>query len=744
MNILNEMIGSALVQRIGWVLLHSLWQGALIGAVFATSRFFLRRYSANARYAVACLLFSLLLAAPVITFLLKGPRPSPAFFPAPVPVVGRFSTAQIFTPGSTSASSLSALQFSVGVLSQMAPWLAMFWLAGTAYFIFRLARSWWWVGKLRTRDNEPLDTVWIEKLNALRERLGISRPVRLLKSALVEVPTVIGWLRPMILLPASSLTGLSPEQLEAVLAHELAHVRRLDYLVNAFQCVVETLMFYHPVVWWISHHVREERENCCDDLVVEVCGDRLNYARALTVLETIRVESPRLAFAATGGSLVNRIRRLLGTRADDRPASTRELSGLVLVVIGFLLIALGTCQHLMPDRYVAAVRIKVERDISAIEGMVEPNSSLRSYDPYFIQTEFEVIQSEVVLRPVIEELGLAKVWRDKYAGGKIFGTAEALETLKRRLELRPVRNTSLMEIRVFGDSPKEAAKIANQIVESYRQHRLQLSLDLMTAGIKALEERAADHGKKIKAAQEEVDLLRKELNILDSDPTSLSPRPVTDVELLRQIRTQWIYLEGIQNQQESQLTNLMKLTREQLREAVQVALDKPDATLVALLGELNSSEQKVRQLELAMTADHPDAVRARREVEDLNRKIDSHVDGILLGLQNRLDATKAQEEGISRRLAEATSRNSTDAEGSRRYYEAKKRLAELFGFRTQLNLKIASQLTELMLPRKAMVTIVDAAVPPSRPMAPNRTAATVLIALGILLDVIGIRWLRKG
>src|SRR5438132_1108681 len=160
-------------------------------------------------------------------------------------------------------------------------------LAGGAYwggFWIRLTRGCWWVRRLRIRDNEPVDPAWLETLNELRRRLEISRPVRLLKSALVEVPTVIGWLRPVILLPAASLTGLTPSQLEAILAHELAHVRRLDYVVGAFQCLVETLMFYHPAVWWISRCVREERENCCDDLVVKVCGDRLAYARALATL----------------------------------------------------------------------------------------------------------------------------------------------------------------------------------------------------------------------------------------------------------------------------------------------------------------------------------------------------------------------------------------------------------------------------------------------------------------------------
>ena len=146
-----------------------------------------------------------------------------------------------------------------------------------------------------------MDAAWVATLDDLRHRLGVSRPVRLLKSALVEVPTVIGWFRPVILLPAATLSGLTPGQLEAILAHELAHVRRLDYLVNAFQCLVETLMFYHPIAWWISRCIREERENCCDDLVVEVCGDRLGYARALVTLEGLRAEPAAMGFRRKRG-----------------------------------------------------------------------------------------------------------------------------------------------------------------------------------------------------------------------------------------------------------------------------------------------------------------------------------------------------------------------------------------------------------------------------------------------------------
>ncbi|HEV7786499.1 MAG TPA: M56 family metallopeptidase, partial [Thermoanaerobaculia bacterium] len=178
-----------------------------------------------------------------------------------------------------------------------------------------------------TRTGNILDGDLETTVRSLSRRLGIARAVRLLESAAVPVPAVIGWLRPVILVPASALAGLSPQQLEAVLAHELAHVRRHDYLINLLQAAVETLLFYHPAVWWVSSQMRRERENCCDDLAVAICGDRLGYARALADLEGLRTPSPRLAMAADGGSLLDRIRRLVGAPA---PRSRRSwMAGVV-------------------------------------------------------------------------------------------------------------------------------------------------------------------------------------------------------------------------------------------------------------------------------------------------------------------------------------------------------------------------------------------------------------------------------
>jgi hypothetical protein len=169
------------------------------------------------------------------------------------------------------------------------------------------------VRRLTRRATREVDDALSALVDAMRQRLGVTRGVRVLESALVGVPTVVGCIRPVLLLPGSLVTGLPAAHLEAVIAHELAHVRRYDFLVNAAQVAIETILFYHPAVWWCSRQIRIEREHCCDDMVVAACGDRLAYATALTSLEELRHVTSALALSATGGRLVDRIRRVLAS-----------------------------------------------------------------------------------------------------------------------------------------------------------------------------------------------------------------------------------------------------------------------------------------------------------------------------------------------------------------------------------------------------------------------------------------------
>jgi Zn-dependent protease with chaperone function len=168
----------------------------------------------------------------------------------------------------------------------------------------------------------------------LAERMGIQQKLRVLMSSVAEVPAVVGWIRPVILLPAAVVVGLTPRQLESLLAHELAHIRRYDYFVNILQMIVETFLFYHPAVWLVSERIRVERELCCDDLAVGFCGDVLSYARALSQLEQLRPAAPSLAMGSANGPLFQRIQRLLGRgRYEHAPSRLACAAGLLT---GFL------------------------------------------------------------------------------------------------------------------------------------------------------------------------------------------------------------------------------------------------------------------------------------------------------------------------------------------------------------------------------------------------------------------------
>ena len=193
-------------------------------------------------------------------------------------------------------------------------------------------------GKLSRRGG--VSVAWIERFEPIKIKVGVRRAVALLESARVEVPTVIGWFRPVILLPIAALSGLDPADLDAILAHELAHIRRHDYLINLMQCMAETLLFYHPAARWVSGLIRQEREHCCDELAVAACGDAIRYARALASMEGLRGPKFSLAPAANGGALLPRIRRILNPKEPSmKPARMLACLAVVLALAPALMAA---------------------------------------------------------------------------------------------------------------------------------------------------------------------------------------------------------------------------------------------------------------------------------------------------------------------------------------------------------------------------------------------------------------------
>ena len=219
--------------------------------------------------------------------------------------------------------------------SGIEPLLGSAWLMCVGVLSLRLIRQWSLVRRLRIDGICEPDARWIEMFDDLRRRLSIDDRIRMLASRTIDSPMVVGWLRPVVLVPTSAFTSLTPEQLQTILAHELLHISRRDHVLNMMQGVIEIALFFHPVTWWLSHQMRIERENSCDDATLDVTGSPRSLAEALLTLETLRSRNipTNSALAATGGSLMHRISRLFRSNQNQSmPVGWRALSACTVMI----------------------------------------------------------------------------------------------------------------------------------------------------------------------------------------------------------------------------------------------------------------------------------------------------------------------------------------------------------------------------------------------------------------------------
>jgi uncharacterized protein involved in exopolysaccharide biosynthesis len=402
--------------------------------------------------------------------------------------------------------------------------------------------------------------------------------------------------------------------------------------------------------------------------------------------------------------------------------NTAPLRTFFTVFIAVFLLVFGASAiitFLLPDSFQSTVRVKVERNSSALANQNDSRTTYSGYDPYFLQTEFEVIQSEVVLRKVVEQLDLNTAWGKKFAAGEKLKTSETIRLLKGRMELRQVRNTSLVAISVFSEDPREAASLANTIAEVYREHRLNQQSSLANQNIMALKKQFDEQEQKVREGQKQVDQLRKELNISDLNAAGNAPAPTLEAETVRLLQGQLITSEAERDKEETQFMELQKLTSEQRRDALQTVVGTDD-TFSKLVNERNASEQKLVSLQSDFAPDHPAYRVARLVADDAAKRVIERMDGVMLGLSTRVKTLRSATDKLKTKLEETRAMDIKLAEGSRPYYEAKRRLEELTRFQTLLNLKLASEKIDMNLPKSTLVETIDRAEPALRPVRPNK------------------------
>jgi beta-lactamase regulating signal transducer with metallopeptidase domain len=333
MTLLISWISASTLRLLALSLLHFLWQGAALAALAYVLMAFCR--SAAARYAIGVSTLALMMAAPIGTFLV---------FRSQEKIASPTITAQALVSSESATVTVDAVAAAKNTLSHRDsegappyfPWLVELWFAGVLLLSLRSAGGILLVERLRRRETMPVTEELLEVCMDLQRRMELTRAVRYCESLHLDAPAVAGWIKPVVLLPVSALSGLTSAQLEAVIAHELAHIGRYDAFVNLFQVGVETLLFYHPAVWWTGKRVRVEREHCCDDTAVELCGSPVTYAHALTAMAESK-SAPQLAMAANRSPLVERIARLLGANRTTESFSGANLSAGVLCLSAALL-----------------------------------------------------------------------------------------------------------------------------------------------------------------------------------------------------------------------------------------------------------------------------------------------------------------------------------------------------------------------------------------------------------------------
>ncbi len=365
--------GSTLLYAIGWALIHSLWQGALIalvaGVVFHRLRARGDERESEYVYRVAlgglALLFCIVCGTAFIEYSSAQPlvsiRSASVMSSVSQESLSSQSISSSLSQGnatmtqSVTASSLPTLLQRLQALqgtwqtfiNEHIDFMVALWFCGVVVFLGKLFLSTWYVRRLRTEGVQPLPEVWQRTVQSIAEKIALSTTVEVVESTLARVPMTIGILKPMILFPVGMIAGLTPQQVEAILAHEMAHILRRDFAVNIVQSIVESILFYHPAVWWLSGIFNQEREHCCDDIALSVTGDSRAIATALSALvqysSLINPFSSSQFFPGKGGKnmLLHRIQRLLQSPVDTPRLHSGYFSAALALTIALMLV-LGT------------------------------------------------------------------------------------------------------------------------------------------------------------------------------------------------------------------------------------------------------------------------------------------------------------------------------------------------------------------------------------------------------------------
>jgi len=403
-----------------------------------------------------------------------------------------------------------------------------------------------------------------------------------------------------------------------------------------------------------------------------------------------------------------------------------------IIITVFLITAIiaTAVTFILPESFASTTKIKVENDGADIQTYNTPAANTMQYDPYFIQTTFEIMQSQVVLSNVIVGMDLNKIWGKKFFNGETLKTTETMAILKGKIKLEPVRNTKVMAITVYSDDKKEAADIANAVAVAYREYRLSTRRQLTSGGLVALNDEFANEEQQILAVQDKVDQLRRDLKITDQAQAT-EPTPSMDSETLQALNRNRIEGKRLYAEAAVQLDQLKATDKVKLRDVLPTVV--MDATLSGLVDRLHEAQQNIAKLKVDYAVESVTVVRVQSLIDELDRQIDDRVVGILAGLESKVNSSKASMDALTQEVEDAKNKDMTEAAKNQPYYEQKRKLVQMQELHKLLYSKIEQTKLDYTMPSTSIVQIIEPAEPGKAPVRPNKP---VNIALGLIVGLI--------
>jgi capsular exopolysaccharide synthesis family protein len=406
-----------------------------------------------------------------------------------------------------------------------------------------------------------------------------------------------------------------------------------------------------------------------------------------------------------------------------------------IIITVFLITAIiaTAVTFILPESYSSTCKIKVENDVNDAPGGSAPTPSMMAYDPYFIQTTFEIMQSQLVLSNVITDLNLNVEWGKKYFNGEVLKSAETMEILKGRMALAPVRNTKLIAITVYSDDAKEAALLANTIAEAYKKYRLETRRQMTAKGIEVLESQYLEESNKIQMIQARIEKLRSDLAI-SAPAEAVGYVPSLSAEALQRLHEQQIEMERTYKEQAVQLDQLKAMDKQHLRDVLPNIVG--DSALADTLARLHEAQQNMAVYSVDYSADNPKVTRTQKLIDELNKQIDNRIDGILSSLESQVASKKGALDSLTQAVEDAKKKDLDEEQKNRPYYNAKRDLEQLRAQHNLLYAKIEAEKLDAEIPKSSMVQMTDRAEPGKAPVKPNKTVNIVLgLIFGLIMGV---------